>query len=127
MENCSVVERNAMLSDSAGGILPVLGSGGEADEVGDSDRGFVWKQSTGQLSYGGFDDGGGCARRHGELAAWLAAGLAAGAAWVLDCAQTARADIENSAKTKKALRISAPCTRRNVHRGLPTFDCNVRL
>ena len=45
-----------------------------------------------------------------------------------DCAQTASAEIESRAETKKALRMSAPCTGTNVPPVFTaTFDCNVEL
>src|SRR6202044_917360 len=77
MKTRSVVERHAMLRGSTDGILPVLGAGGEADEVLDSDRSFVGEQSTSQISNRGLDDGrrftrcGGMVNRSLGRSAWF--------------------------------------------------------
>src|SRR5579862_6935528 len=62
MKNSSVVHRDTVLGGAADGILPVLRSGGQADEVGDADWGLVGKQGAGHLADTCVNDGGGLRR-----------------------------------------------------------------
>ena len=59
MKDGAIVERRSVLGNMADRILPILGAGGQANEVGHPDRCFVGKQCTGHFANGGVDDRGG--------------------------------------------------------------------
>ncbi len=59
MKDGAIVEGSSVFGDMADRVLPILGAGGQANEVGHPDRCFVGKQRTGHFAHGGVDDGGG--------------------------------------------------------------------
>jgi len=55
----AIVERRSVLGNMADRILPILGAGGQANEVGHPDRCFVGKTVCRSFANGGVDEGGG--------------------------------------------------------------------
>src|SRR6266481_1106519 len=59
VKDSAVIKRDAVLFSVRDGICPIFGACSEADEIVDSDRGYLRKQRAVQVAGRGVDDGGG--------------------------------------------------------------------
>jgi hypothetical protein len=66
MEDGAVVEGDAMLFGVSDGTGPILGAFGEADKIGDSERGDLGKKRAVEIADGSVDDGSGVGGRGGS-------------------------------------------------------------
>src|SRR5258708_8460695 len=74
VEDGAVIKRNAVLLGVRDGAGPVLGAGGQADEIIDSNRGDLRKQRAMEVASCGVDDGGGLRGGSGSGTGGLANG-----------------------------------------------------
>src|SRR5437899_4288013 len=59
VKDSAVIKGNAVLFSVRDGICPIFGACSKADEIVDSDRGYLRKQRAMQVASRGVDDGGG--------------------------------------------------------------------